>query len=97
LVKQSTQQFYQKLGRTGESIYKKFLFGIQTSSVNRRSQVLHAEEGRNSTFIHIAVDEGVGPRVLNYTEVLCVLVTLATSDTGVTSPRPEHHRQAGRN
>jgi hypothetical protein len=29
--------------------------------------------------------------------MLCVLVTLATSDTGVTNPRPEHHRQAGRN
>jgi hypothetical protein len=39
----------------------------------------------------------VGPRVLSYTEMLCVLVTLATSDTGVTSPRPEHHRQAGQN
>jgi hypothetical protein len=37
------------------------------------------------------------PRDLSYTEMLCVLVTLATSDTGVTSPRPEHHRQAGRN
>jgi hypothetical protein len=40
---------------------------------------------------------GVGPRVLSYTEMLCVLVTLATSDTGVTSPRPKHHRQAGQN
>jgi hypothetical protein len=37
------------------------------------------------------------PEDLSYTEMLCVLVTLATSDTGVTSPRPEHHRQAGRN
>jgi hypothetical protein len=37
------------------------------------------------------------PQDLSYTEMLCVLVTLATSDTGVTSPRPEHHRQAGRN
>jgi hypothetical protein len=37
------------------------------------------------------------PRDLSYTKMLCVLVTLATSDTGVTSPRPEHHRQAGRN
>jgi hypothetical protein len=37
------------------------------------------------------------PRDLSYTEMLCVLVTLATSDTRVTSPRPEHHRQAGRN
>jgi hypothetical protein len=36
------------------------------------------------------------PRDLSYTEMLCVLVTLATSDTGVTTPRPEHHRQAGR-
>jgi hypothetical protein len=37
------------------------------------------------------------PRDLSYTEMLCVLVTLAMSDTGVTSPRTEHHRQAGRN
>jgi hypothetical protein len=37
------------------------------------------------------------PRDLGYTERLCVLVTLATSDTGVTSPRPKHYRQAGRN
>jgi hypothetical protein len=37
------------------------------------------------------------PRNLSYTEMLCVLVTLAITDTGVTSPRPEHHRQAGRN
>jgi hypothetical protein len=37
------------------------------------------------------------PRDLCYIEMLCVLVTLAMSDTGVTSPRPEHHRQAGRN
>jgi hypothetical protein len=39
----------------------------------------------------------VGTRDLSYTEMLCVLVMLATSDTGVTSPRPEHHRQAGQN
>jgi hypothetical protein len=39
----------------------------------------------------------VGTWDLSYTEMLCVLVTLATSDTGVTSPRPEHHRQAGWN
>jgi hypothetical protein len=37
----------------------------------------------------------VGPRVLSYIEMLCVLVMLAMSDTGVTSPRPEHHRQVG--
>jgi hypothetical protein len=37
------------------------------------------------------------PRDLSYIEMLCVLVMLATSDTGVTSPRPEHHRQACRN
>jgi hypothetical protein len=29
---------------------------------------------------------------LSYTKMLCVLVPLATSDTGVISPRPEHHR-----
>jgi hypothetical protein len=37
------------------------------------------------------------PQDLSYTVMLCVLVTLATSDIGVTNPRPEHHRQAGRN
>jgi hypothetical protein len=44
-------------------------------------------------------EEGVcrDPRDLSYTEMLCVLVMLAMSDTGVTSPRPEHHRQAGQN
>jgi hypothetical protein len=39
----------------------------------------------------------VGPQDLSYTDMLCLLVMLATSDTGVTNPRPEHHRQAGRN
>jgi hypothetical protein len=43
------------------------------------------------------ITDVVGPRVLGYTEMLCVLVTLATSDTGVTNPRPEHHWQAGQN
>jgi hypothetical protein len=38
-----------------------------------------------------------GPRDLSYTKMLCVLVMLATSDIGVTNPRPEHHRQAGQN
>jgi hypothetical protein len=56
LVKHSTQRFHQKLGRTRESIHKKFSFDIQTSSITRRSQVLHAEERRNSMFIHTAVE-----------------------------------------
>jgi hypothetical protein len=44
------------LGRTRKSIRKKFSFNIQASSVTRRSQILHAEEGRNPTFIHTAVE-----------------------------------------
>jgi hypothetical protein len=43
------------------------------------------------------LDMVVGTQDLSYTVMLCVLVTLATSDTGVTNPRPEHHQQAGRN
>jgi hypothetical protein len=56
LVKRSTQRFHRKLGRTRESIHKKFLFDIQTTSIARRSQVLHTEEGQNSTFIHTALE-----------------------------------------
>jgi hypothetical protein len=56
LVKHSTQRLYWKLGGTGESIYKKFLFDIQTSSVAIRSQVMHTEEGQNSMFVHTAVE-----------------------------------------
>jgi hypothetical protein len=40
------------LGRTRKSIRKKFSFDIQTSSITRRSQVLHTEEGQNPTFIY---------------------------------------------
>jgi hypothetical protein len=56
LVKHFTQRFHRKLGRTSESIRKKFSFDIQASSVPRRSQILHAEEGRNPTFIHTVVE-----------------------------------------
>jgi hypothetical protein len=56
LVKHSTQRFHRKLGRTRESIHKKFSFDIQTSSVARRNQVLHTEEGQNSMFIHTVVE-----------------------------------------
>jgi hypothetical protein len=50
-----------------------------------------------SSFLMGLASTHVGTRDLSYIEMLCVLVTLATSDTGVTSPRPEHHRQAGWN
>jgi hypothetical protein len=56
LVKHSTQRFHWELRRTGESIHKKFLFDIQTSSVARRSQVTHIEEGRNSAFLHTTME-----------------------------------------
>jgi hypothetical protein len=56
LVKHLTQRFHWKLGRTRESIRQKFLFDIQASSVPRRSQILHAEQGRNPTLIHIAME-----------------------------------------
>jgi hypothetical protein len=56
LVKHFTQRFHRKLGRTRKSIRKKFLFDIQVSCVTRRSQILHAEEWRNPTFIHIAME-----------------------------------------
>jgi hypothetical protein len=41
---------------TSESIHKKFSLDIQTSNIARRSQVLHIEEGQNSTFIHTTVE-----------------------------------------
>jgi hypothetical protein len=56
LVKRSTQRFHRKLGRIRELIHKKFLFDIQTSSIARRSQVMHTEKGRNPTFIYTAVE-----------------------------------------
>jgi hypothetical protein len=55
LVKHPTQRFHWKLGRIGEPIYKKFSFNIQAFNVTRRSQVMHIEEGRNSTFVHTKV------------------------------------------
>jgi hypothetical protein len=56
LVKYSTQRFHRELGRTGESIHKKFLFNIQTPSITRRSQVMHIEEGRNPALLHTAME-----------------------------------------
>jgi hypothetical protein len=56
LVKHTTQRLHRKLGRTRESIRKKFSFDIQTSNITRRSQVLHTEKKRNPTFIHTMVE-----------------------------------------
>jgi hypothetical protein len=46
LVKHFTQRFHGKLGRTRKSIHKKLSFNVQTSSVTRRSQILHAKKGK---------------------------------------------------
>jgi hypothetical protein len=56
LGKHPTQQIHREFGQTGKSIRKKFLFDIQTSSINRRSQILYAEKGQNSTIIYLAVE-----------------------------------------
>jgi hypothetical protein len=56
LVKHPTQRVHQELGRIGKSIRKKFSFDIQTSSINRRSQILYAGKGRNSMIIYPAVE-----------------------------------------
>jgi hypothetical protein len=45
LVKHLTQRFHRELGQTRKSIRKKFSFDIQTTNVNRRSQILYAEKG----------------------------------------------------
>jgi hypothetical protein len=58
--------------------------------------ILHIGDDQGSRR-KIVMKDTVRPRDLSYTDMLCVLVMLATSDTGVTNPRPEHHRQAGRN
>jgi hypothetical protein len=56
LVKHLTQRFHWELGRTREPICKKFSFDIQSSSVLKRSQILHIEQGRNPMLIHTAVE-----------------------------------------
>jgi hypothetical protein len=64
LVKHPTQRIHRELGQTGKSIRKKFSFDIQMSSINRRSQILYAGKGRNSTIIYPAVEYNKK----NYTE-----------------------------
>jgi hypothetical protein len=44
------------LGRTRKLIRKKFLFNIQTTSIDRRSQILYSEKGRDSTFIYTMME-----------------------------------------
>jgi hypothetical protein len=56
LVKHLTQRFYWELGRTRKSIRKKFSFNIQTTSFNRINQILYAEKGQDSTFIHTLME-----------------------------------------
>jgi hypothetical protein len=56
LVKYPTQRFHRELGRTGESIHKKFSFNIQTPTITRRNQVMRIEEGQNSALLHTAME-----------------------------------------
>jgi hypothetical protein len=44
LVKHATRQYHQKLGRARKSIHQKVPVNIQTTSINRRSQILYAEK-----------------------------------------------------
>jgi hypothetical protein len=44
LVKQVTQRFHRKLWQARKSIHKQFPLNVHVSSVNRRSEILHAEE-----------------------------------------------------
>jgi hypothetical protein len=44
-LKHPTQRVHRELGRIGKSIRQKFLFDIQTSNINRRSQILYAGKG----------------------------------------------------
>jgi hypothetical protein len=56
LVKHLTQRFDRELGRTRKLIQKKFSFNIQTTSIDRRSQILYAEKGQDPTFIYIVME-----------------------------------------
>jgi hypothetical protein len=56
LVKYVTRRFHRKLGRSRKLIHEKFPFHIQTSSINRRSQILHLEKRRNITFVHTTME-----------------------------------------
>jgi hypothetical protein len=56
LVKHFTHQIHRKLGQTRKPIRKKLPFDVQASSIIRRGQILHAENGRNSMFIYIAME-----------------------------------------
>jgi hypothetical protein len=56
LVKHATRRFHQKLGQARKSIHKKLLVNVQTTSVNRRSQILYAEKWRNVAFIYTTVE-----------------------------------------
>jgi hypothetical protein len=56
LVKHATRRFYRKLGRARESIHEKFTFHVQTTSINRRSQILYAEKRRSITFTHTKME-----------------------------------------
>jgi hypothetical protein len=56
LVKHATRRFNRKLGRVRKSIHKKFSINIQTTNINRRSQILYAEIGWNVAFIYTTVE-----------------------------------------
>jgi hypothetical protein len=43
MVRQAKQGDNWKLGRTHKTVHKQLQFGLQTTSINKRSQSLHAE------------------------------------------------------
>jgi hypothetical protein len=56
LVKHATRRFHWKFGRIRKSIHEKFMVNIQTTSINRRSQILYAEIGQSIAFIYRMVE-----------------------------------------
>jgi hypothetical protein len=56
LVRHATRRFHRKLGRARKSIQKKFPVNIQTTSVNRRCQILYEEKWQNIAFVYTTVE-----------------------------------------
>jgi hypothetical protein len=56
LVRHVARRFYWKLGRIRKSIHKKFSLNVQTTGINRRSQIPFTEKGRDFTFIYTAME-----------------------------------------
>jgi hypothetical protein len=82
LVRYVTRRFYRKLGQIRKSIHKKFSLNIQTTSINRRSQILRAEKGREFTFIYTMMEynEKLRRRRLRRASSIRFLADLRCSD-----------------